>query len=122
MQPLFGLRPCKLNFYAVRVKEEHDADFGAAADWAQLLKTKLIHRLYRRGQIFHVEIDPVDAQVIDRWWIGRRIVVGALPLPQLDRRSVGSFTETNILAFELDRMIKPVGCGELSGASLRGGL
>ena len=102
MQSLLGLRPCKLNFYAVRVKEKHDADFGAAADWAQLLKTKLIHRLYRRGQIFHVEIDTVDAQVIDRWWIGRRIVVRAYPLPQLDRRAVGPFTETDVRAFELD--------------------
>ena len=91
-----------IDFIQEDLQSYSDADIGAAANWAQLLKTKLIHRLYRRGQIFHVEIDSVDAQVIDRWWIGRRIIKGALPLPQLDRRSVGTFTETDVLAFELD--------------------
>jgi hypothetical protein len=50
-----------LNLDSVWVKEEHNAEAGAAADWAELLKTEVVHRLYGCGQIFHIEINPVDA-------------------------------------------------------------
>ena len=100
---LVVLRPGKLNFYTIRVeKEEDDADFGAAANWPQLFETKLIHCLHHCRQIFHVKINPVDTQMIDRWRLRKRIVEWAPPLPQLNRRSISASTETDIFAFEVD--------------------
>ena len=47
--------------------------------------------------------------MINRSRVGRRVIIRANPLPQLKRRPIGTFTEADVHALELDRAIESMG-------------
>ena len=98
-------RPRQLNLDAIRIEEEHDAELRRTTDGTERLETELCHGLDRCRQIFHVEIDAVDAEMIDRRRIRRRVVVRAFPLPQLQRCTIGPFAEAQVRRDSMRRKV-----------------